>query len=94
MKHRHPDTAPSMVTAEHRQHGKRAQQLDQKCPPQDKPRQADDPTDLWRRDRILHGAALHQGDLSSGQQRKRRRYGHNAEAADLDQRQNDRLPKG
>ena len=32
MKHRHPDAAPSIVPAEHRQHGKCAQQFNQKCP--------------------------------------------------------------
>ena len=44
MKHRHPDAAPSIVTAEH---GKRPQQLNQKRPSQDEACQANDSADLW-----------------------------------------------
>lgn len=42
VKYRHPDPAPSVVPAKHRQHGKRADQFDQKCSPQDEPCQPDD----------------------------------------------------
>ena len=47
MKYRHPDAAPSIVTAEHRQHGKCPQQFNQKRPSQDEACQADDSADLW-----------------------------------------------
>ena len=93
MKHRHPNATPSIVPAEHRQHGKCAQQLQDQCPPQDKPGQPDDPPDTWCGNGILHGTALHQGDFSPGQQRKGCRNGHNTKASYLDQRQNDRLPE-
>ena len=48
VKYRHPDPAPSVVPAKHRQHGKRADQFDQKCSPQDEPCQPDDPSDPRR----------------------------------------------
>ena len=91
MKHCHPDAAPSIVMAKHRQHGQCAQQFDQKRSSQDEPCQTDDSADLWRRNCILHGAALHQGDFSPGQQRKRCCYGYDAKSSDLDQYQNDHL---
>ena len=46
VKYRHPDPAPSIVAAKHRQHGKRADQLDQERSPQDESCQPDDPSDL------------------------------------------------
>ena len=85
MKHRHPNATPSIVPAEHRQHRNHAQQLHDKRPPQDKPCQPDDAADIWRGNSILHGAALHQGDFSPGQQRKGCRNGHNAKSSYLDQ---------
>ena len=94
MEYRHPDAAPSIVPAEHRQHGKCAQQFNQKRPSQDEACQADDSADLWRRNCILHGAALHQRNFSPGQQRERRCYGYDTKTTNLDQRQNNRLPKG
>ena len=48
VKYRHPDPAPSVVAAKHRQHGKRADQFDQKCSLQDEPCQPDDPSDPRR----------------------------------------------
>ena len=48
VKYRHPYTVPSVVAAKHRQHGKRTDQFDQKCSPQDEPCQPDDPSDLRR----------------------------------------------
>ena len=42
VKYRHPYPVPSVVAAKHRQHGKRTDQFDQKCSPQDEPCQPDD----------------------------------------------------
>ena len=47
VKYRHPDPAPSVVPAKHRQHGKRTDQFDQKRPSQDEPCQTDNSADLW-----------------------------------------------
>ena len=46
MKQCHPDASPSIVPAEHRQHGKRPQQLNQKRPSQDEACQTNDSADL------------------------------------------------
>ena len=93
MKYRQPNTAPAIIPAKHREHCGRAERFDQKGAPQNKPRQPNNSTHLRRRNCILHGAALHQGNLPSGKQCERRRHSHHAQAADLYQRKNYRLSK-
>ena len=93
MEYRHPNPPRAIITAENRQHGQRAQQLNKKCSFQNKPRQANDTADRRRRDCVLHGAALFQRDVFAGKHQECCRHSDDAEAADLNQKQDNALPK-
>lgn len=93
MKHRHPDAAPSIVPAERRQHGKRPSSSIRNVPRKIKRvRRTIPPTFGAEIASFMVLRCIR--DFSPGQHRKRRCDSHNAKSSDLDQRQNDRLPKG
>ena len=93
MEYRHPNPPGTIIAAENRQHGQRAQQLNKKGSFQNKPRQANDTADRRSRDCVLHGAALFQRDVFAGKHQERCRHSDDAEAANLNQKQNNALPK-
>ena len=72
----------------------RADQLQQQRGGHDEPGQVHDAAHLGRRDGFLHGAALHEADLLSGNKGQRRRRCHHAQAPHLDQKQDHGLAKG
>lgn len=77
-------------------HGKkkrRSQQFDRQRRFENKLGQADDASHLGRRNGFLHGASLHQPDLSPRENGKGARHRHNAQPSDLDQQDNDELAK-
>ena len=93
MEQRHPQPPRAEIPAEDRRHRGGAQKLDNQRRPNDEAGQAHDAAHLRRGDRLLHGAALHQGDLASGDQREGGGDGDDAHAADLDEEHDDELPE-
>ena len=86
-----PDTEESVVAAEGREQGKCAEELDEEGAAQDEAREPDDAADLRSRDGVLHGAALHERDFMTGQKSEGGGDRDDAESADLDQHEDDRL---
>ena len=86
-----PDAAETIVAAEGREQGEGTEELDQEGAAQDEAREADDAANLRSRDGVLHGAALHERNFTAGEEREGRGDRDDAEPADLDQHEDNRL---
>ena len=91
MKDRHPYSPYAVVPAKGRRQQQRPRQFNKKRSFQDKTGKSHDTAHRRRRDRILHGAALLQRDISPGEHKEGNGKGDNAQPSDLDQQQNNRL---
>ena len=94
MENGHPYAPQSIVPAKGWQQRQRAQQLDQKGPLEDKSRQAHDAAHRRGGDGVLHGAALLERNIPSGEHQERHRTGDHPQPANLDQQQYDCLTEG
>ena len=94
MENGHPYAPQSIIPAEDWQQRQRAQQLDQKGPLEDKSRQAHDAAHRGSGDGVLHGAALLERDVPSGEHQEGHRTGDHPKPANLDQQQYDCLTEG
>lgn len=93
MEYRHPDSAKAVIPPENRQHDKRAGELNDKSPFQNKTRQTHNAADRRSGKRILHGASFLEGNVPPGKHQKGCRHCDDAETSDLDQQKDQTLPE-
>ena len=92
MKQGHPQPLQGAeIPAEYGSHHCRAQQFRKKGHFQNEAGQPDDTAHFRSGNGFLYGGALHQTDPPPGENGKERRHGDDAQAADLDQQENDNL---
>jgi len=93
MKQRVPDPAQTIIGAERRQQQCSTDQFKQGGDSQNKACQPHDAAHLRGSSSFLHRAALLEGDLSPGKQRKGSAHCNDAQSSDLDQKKDHALPK-
>ena len=93
MKQRVPDPAQTIIGAERRQQQCSTGQFKQGGDPQNKACQPHDAAHLRGSRSFLHRAALLEGDLSPGKQRKGSTHRNDAQSSDLDQKKDHALPE-
>ena len=92
MEHGHPESADeAKISAKYRGQQSGTGQLDQERSPDDKAGQAHNAAHLWCGHGFLHGTALHQTDLASGNNGDCRSDSYDSHAANLDQHQDHSL---
>ena len=88
-----PDPAQTIIGAKCRQQQCSTGQFKQGGDPQNKACQPHDAAHLWGSGGFLHRAALLEGDLSPGKQRKGSTHRNDAQSSDLDQKKDHTLPE-
>ena len=88
-----PNPAQAIIGAKCRQQQCSTGQFKQSGDPQNKACQPHDAAHLWGSGGFLHRAALLEGDLSPGKQRKGSAHCNDTQSSDLDQKKDHTLPK-